>query len=66
MIILSRVSATYEVLLNSLLGEDLEILRKIMPKKLSFTIINFELNKRSKEIEIYFTSHVLDLLTTNI
>ena len=66
MIILSRVSAPCEILLNFLLREDSEIIRKVMLTQLSFIIINFELNKKSKEIKIYSESHMLDLCTTNI
>ena len=63
---LSRVSAPCEILLNLLLREDSEIIRKVMLTQLSFIIINFELNKKSKEIKIYSESHMLDLCTTNI
>ena len=63
---LSRVSAPCEILLNFLLREDSEIIRKVMLAQLSFIIINFELNKKSKEIKIYSESHMLDLCTTNI
>ena len=63
---LSRVSAPCEILLNFLLREDSEIIRKVMLTQLSFIIINFELNKKSKEIKIYSESHMLDLCTTNI
>ena len=63
---LSRVSAPCEILLNFLLKEDSEIIRKVMLTQLSFIIINFELNKKSKEIKIYSESHMLDLCTTNI
>ena len=66
MIMLSRVSAPCEILLNFLLREDSEIIRKVMLTQLSFIIINFELNKKSKEIKIYSESHMLDLCTTNI